>query len=118
MFSLFHSRDKAVRAFIFLLMGMLAVAMLVYLIPQGDTGTAAGATEVIAQVGSDKLTAQEINRTIRQMTQSRQLPPELLAIYAPQVIQQAINERVMAWKAADLGMKVSPDDVDNAIVDS
>ena len=52
------------------------------------------------------------------MTQNRQLPPELLSIYAPQVIQQAINDRAMAWKAAEMGMKVSSDDTDNAIIDS
>ena len=52
------------------------------------------------------------------MTQSRQLPPELVSIYVPQVIQQMISERAMAWKASDLGMKVSSDEADNAIIDT
>ncbi len=73
---------------------------------------------MVAQIGSDKITAQDISKAIRNMTQNRQLPPELLSIYAPQVIQQTIAEHAMAWKAADLGMKVSQDDADNAIIDS
>ena len=118
MFNLFRRRDTAVRWMVGIILGMVSLAMLVYLIPQSGTGDTAGDTAVVAQIGSDKITAQEINKTIRRMTQNRQLPPELLSIYAPQVIEQAINERVMAWKAAEMGMKVSSDDAENAIVDS
>jgi peptidyl-prolyl cis-trans isomerase D len=46
------------------------------------------------------------------------LPPALLSIYAPQVIQQAISERALAWKATEMGMKVTSDEADNAIIDS
>ncbi len=52
------------------------------------------------------------------MTQNKQLPAALLSIYAPQVIQQAINERALAWKAGQMGMKVTSDEAENAIVDS
>ncbi len=118
MFDVFRSRDKAVRAFLIFLLGLVALSMITYLIPQSGTGTTTGDDAVIAQIGSDKITSQEVTRAISRMTQSRQLPAELLAIYAPQVIQQMINERAMAWKAADMGMKVSNDDAENAIIDS
>ena len=118
MFDVFRSRDKAVRAFLIFLLGLVALSMVTYLIPSSGVGATTGDNAVIAQIGGDKMTAQEITRTIRNMTQNRQLPAELLSIYAPQVIQQAINERVMAWKANQMGMKVSPDDADNAIIDS
>ena len=118
MFNLFRRRDTAVRWMVGIILGMVSLAMLVYLIPQSGANGTTGDDAVVAQIGSDKITAQEINQTIRRMTQNRQLPPELLSIYAPQVIQQAINERVMAWKATDMGMKVSSDDAENAIIDS
>ena len=119
MFDIFRSRDKAVRAFLIFLLALVGLSMVTYLIPSSGTGgTTAGDAEVIAQIGSEKVTAQDITQTIRRMEQNRQLPPELLSIYAPQVIQQAINERVMAWKASDMGMKVSSDDAENAIIDS
>ena len=118
MFDIFRSRDKAVRAFLIFLLGLVALSMVTYLIPSSGAGAAGTNDEVVAQIGKDKITAQEIALTMRNMTQNRQLPPELLSIYAPQVIQQLINERVMAWKAAEMGMRVSSDDTDNAIVDS
>jgi len=118
MFDVFRSRDKAVRAFLIFLLGLVALSMVTYLIPSSGVGATSGDDAVVAQIGSDKITTQEITRTISRMTQNRQLPPELLSIYAPQVIQQVINERAMAWKAADLGMKVSADETDNTIIDS
>jgi peptidyl-prolyl cis-trans isomerase D len=52
------------------------------------------------------------------MTQNRQLPPELLSIYVPQIVNQMINERIMAYEANRLGLKVTPEDTDTAIVDT
>ncbi len=118
MFDVFRSRDKAVRAFLIFLLGLIALSMLMYLIPSTGTGPTTGTDAVVAQIGNEKVTANEINQTIRQMTQNRQLPAALLSIYAPQVIQQAINERTLAWKAGQMGMKVSSDDAENAIIDS
>ncbi len=118
MFDVFRSRDKAVRAFLVFLLGLVALSMVTYLIPSSGADVTTGDTAVVAQIGSEKITAQDVSQTIRRMTQDRQLPPELLSIYAPQVIQQLINERTMAWKANQMGMKVSADDTDNAIVDS
>jgi peptidyl-prolyl cis-trans isomerase D len=119
MFDLFRSRDQVVRGFLIVLLGAVALSMVTYLIPNSGMGTgAAGDTAVVAQIGGDDLTAQEVTQTIRRLTQNRQLPPELLSIYAPQVIQQAINERMMVWKAGKMGMKVSTDEAENAIIDS
>src|ERR1700691_340875 len=119
MFDVFRSRDKAVRAFLIFLLGLVALSMLVYLIPNsGMGGATTGNDAVVAQIGNEKVTANEINQTIREMTQNRQLPAALLSIYAPQVIQQAINERALAWKAGQMGMKVSSDEAENAIIDS
>ena len=118
MFDVFRSRDKAVRYFLIFLLGLIALSMLVYLIPSTGGDMTTGANPVVAQIGNEKVTANEINQTIREMTQNRQLPPALLSIYAPQVIQQAINERALAWKATQMGMKVTSDEADNAIIDS
>jgi peptidyl-prolyl cis-trans isomerase D len=118
MFDLFRSRDKMVRGFLIVLLGLVALSMVTYLIPQTGMNGDTGDTAVVAQIGGDKLTAQEISQTIRHLTQNRQIPSELLSIYAPQVIQQAINERMMVWKAGKMGMKVTPEEAENAIIDS
>ncbi|MDE3196321.1 MAG: peptidyl-prolyl cis-trans isomerase, partial [Acidobacteriota bacterium] len=119
MFDLFRSRDKAVR---WLLTGMLvlvALSMVTYLIPQTGTGTdATSDTTVAAQIGKDKITAQDVTREIQNMTRSRQLPPELLSIYVPQIVKQMIDQRLMEYEAQRLGMSVTDDQVDSAIIDS
>lgn len=119
MFDLFRSRDKAVRALLTAMLVIVALSMVTYLIPQTSTGTeTVDNGSVIATVGKDKITSQEVSRQIRSMVQNRQMPSELLSIYVPQMIQQYINERAMQYEAARLGIKVSDAEVDNAIIDT
>lgn len=119
MFDLFRSRDKAVR---YLLTGMLvlvALSMVTYLIPQTGNGSGDSTdTTVAAQIGKEKITAQDVNLAIQNMTRNRQLPPELLSIYVPQIVNQMINERLMAYEANRLGLTVSQDQADSAIIDT
>ena len=119
MFDLFRSRDKAVRITLSVLLGLVGLSMVTYLIPTTgtDTGNPADRT-VVASIGKDELTSQQVSRVIQNMTRSRQLPSELLAIYVPQIVQQMITDRAMAYEANRLGMRVSSDETENAILDS
>ena len=80
MFNLFRSRDKSVRILLGVLLGLVALSMITYLIPSGPDTGAATDPSVVATVGSESITAQDVNRTIQNMTRNRQLPPELLSI--------------------------------------
>jgi peptidyl-prolyl cis-trans isomerase D len=119
MFDLFRSRDKAVRITLSVLLGLVALSMVTYLIPTSgtDTGNPADRT-VVASIGKDELTTQQVSKTIQAMTQNRQLPPELLSIYVPQIVQQLITDRAMAYEAKRLGIRVSSDETENAIMDT
>ncbi len=46
------------------------------------------------------------------------MPPDLLAVYVPQIVQQGIADRALAYEAARLGLQVTPDEADNAIMDT
>jgi peptidyl-prolyl cis-trans isomerase D len=119
MFDLFRSRDKAVRITLSVLLGLVGLSMVTYLIPTTGTGTGTTTdTTVVASIGKEDLTAQQVSKQIQNMTKSRQLPAELLAIYVPQIVQQMISERAMAYEANRLGIRVSSDETENAIVDS
>jgi len=119
MFDLFRSRDKAVRIVLGALLGLVGLSMVTYLIPSnGMDPTSAPDSTVVATVGKEQLTAQQISKRLTNLTQSRQLPPQLLAIYVPQIVQQMIAERAMAYEAGRLGMRVSSDETDNAVLDS
>jgi peptidyl-prolyl cis-trans isomerase D len=119
MFDLFRSRDKAVRITLSVLLGLVGLSMVTYLIPTTGTGTSSTAdTTVVASIGRENLTAQEASKQIQNVTRSRQLPAELLAIYVPQIVQQLITDRAMAYEANRLGIRVSSDETENAILDS
>ena len=121
MFDLFRSRDKAVRALLTVMLGLVAVSMVTYLIPgsgAGSSGASADEKTIVAQVGKEEITAQEVNKAIQNMTRSRQLPPELLSIYVPQIVNQMVNERVMAYEAGRLGIRAGNEETDTAIIDS
>ena len=119
MFDLFRSRDKAVRITLSVLLGLVGLSMVTYLIPTTGSDTSnPGDRTVVASIGKDELTSQQVSRVIQNMTRSRQLPSELLAIYVPQIVQQMITDRAMAYEANRLGMRVSSDETENAILDS
>jgi peptidyl-prolyl cis-trans isomerase D len=120
MFDLFRSRDKAVRWLLTAMLVLVAFSMVTYLIPGAGTGSPGGTTDttVAAQIGKEQVTAQDVSRAIQNMTRNRQLPPELLSIYVPQIVNQMINERIMAYEAQRIGLKVTPEETDTAIVDT
>jgi peptidyl-prolyl cis-trans isomerase D len=117
MFNLFRSREKTVRYLLSGLLGLVALSMVTYLIPQTNTGTNSADPTVVATVGNRDITALQINQAVQNVTRNRQMPPELLGIYAPQIVQQMINEHAMDYEARRLHIQVSPEEVDNALVD-
>ncbi len=119
MLNLFRSRDKAVRIVLGAFLGIVALSMVTYLIPNlGNTTDSNADSTVVASIGKEDLTAQEVTKLIQSRIRDRQLPPELLAIEVPQLIQQMINDHAMAYEAGRLGIRISSDETDNAILDS
>ena len=120
MFDLFRSRDKAVRILLTVLLGLVGLSMVTYLIPgQGTTYDSNPAdSQVLATIGKDTLTNQEVSKAVSNVTRNRQMPPELLTIYVPQIVQQMISDRTLEYEAKRLGMKVSDAETDNAIMDT
>ncbi|MDP9055190.1 MAG: peptidyl-prolyl cis-trans isomerase [Acidobacteriota bacterium] len=101
------------------LLGLVALSMVTYLIPTSGTDTGnPNDTTVVASIGKDRITSQQVSRVIQNITRSRQLPPALLAIYVPQIVQQMITDRAMAYEANRLGIRASADETENAIMDT
>jgi peptidyl-prolyl cis-trans isomerase D len=115
MFDLFRSRDKAVRILLGGLLVIVAISMLTYLVPNYDTGNGAGSGTVVAKVGSDLITAADVQRLVQNTMRGKQLPPEMLPIYLPQLVDEMIVNRAMAYEADRLGFQVSDADVRVAI---
>ena len=77
MFDLFRSRDKAVRALLTGMLVLVALSMVTYLIPGSGAGYGSNNTDqsVVAQIGKDEVTSQDVSRAIQNMTRSRQIRP-------------------------------------------
>src|SRR5690242_11153038 len=102
MFDLFRSRDRAVRILLGGLLVVVATSMLTYLIPNYDTG-AAGTESVIAEVNGEPLTSQEVRKVIENQMRGKQLPAELIPNFVPQIVDQLVTERALAYQAQKLG---------------
>jgi len=107
MFDLFRSRAKAVRILLGVMLGMVALSMLVYLIPGAGTPTIDRNDQIVAEIGKDAVTLQDVEMQIQQQLKSNRIPPDLVQVIIPQQVDQMIEERALAYQAHQLGFEVS-----------
>src|SRR4051794_12120371 len=117
MFNLFRSREKSVRILMSVLLGLIAISMLWYLIPGGSgSGFGNGTDSVVATVGNEKITMTDLQRGLQAVTRGQaNLPKTIMAMYAPMMLNQMIEGKAMAYKARELGLKVSDQELGDAI---
>jgi peptidyl-prolyl cis-trans isomerase D len=114
MFDLFRSREKSVRYLLGALLVLVAASMLTYLIPNYDTG-ATGQEFLVATVGDYEIQLREVQLALQNMMRQRQVPSEMMAVFVPQLVEQMVTERALAYEAARQGIKVSDHDIAAAI---
>jgi peptidyl-prolyl cis-trans isomerase D len=115
MFDLFRSQQKAVRILLGVLLGMVAISMLVYLIPGAGGPSGNRDDQVVAEIDKEPITTHDVELQIRNITQGRQISQEVVGVLIPQLVDQAIADRAMAYEAKRLGFKVSEKDLANII---
>ncbi len=115
MFDLFRSREKSVRILLGGLLLLVALSMLTYLVPSYNTGAAGPSDSVVASVGGDTITTLDMQKVIQGTLKNRQLPPSAIATFIPQMVQEAITEKALAYQAKQLGLEVSDADVATTI---
>jgi peptidyl-prolyl cis-trans isomerase D len=90
--------------------------MVTYLIPgQGMSGGTSADSNIVASVGEYTVTAQDAQRVISNLMRGRTIPPEILNMYAPQMINNLIGERAMAYEAKRLGFQANEADTAESI---
>jgi peptidyl-prolyl cis-trans isomerase D len=112
MFHLFRSQAKAVRILLGALLGVIALSMLLYLIPgTGITAADSSADQVVAEIGKSTVTVGQVQQQLKNALQNQRLPPEFASTYIPQLVDQAIAERAVAYEAQQLGFRISDRDL-------
>ncbi len=114
MFDLFRSRDKAVRYVLGGMLMLVALSMVVTLIPGFGSATRAD-DPVVAEIGKDVITVRQVQNELQSLVRNRQVPSEMLQIYAPQFIDQMIMERAVSYEAERLGFQVTDGELAAAV---
>lgn len=88
--------------------GMLGVGMLVYLVPQGSSNIAS--SDNVADVGGQPVTVVEVRRQLDRLARGGQVPKALEPLYAQQIVNQLIFERMLEVEAKRQGIRVSQEE--------
>jgi peptidyl-prolyl cis-trans isomerase D len=115
MFDLFRSREKGMRIMLGVMGGLLGLSMLTYLIPNYNSGGGSSNDFVVAEVGKQPITLREVQQLVQASMRGRQIPPEILPTYVPQLVDNLINERAQAYEAERLGFQVTDAQLADAI---
>jgi peptidyl-prolyl cis-trans isomerase D len=115
MFDIFRSRDKAVRTTLTVLLGLVALSMVAYLVPGGVGGDTGGAEPVVAQVCDDNVTMREVQMQLQTSLKNKSFPVQMIQNYIPEFVNQFVAERATACQAKEMGLRVSEEEVANAI---
>src|SRR5271166_6364402 len=98
MFDLFRRRDRAVRILLGGILLIVAASMLLYLVPNYDTGSGSSPDQVVAQVGKETITVSDIQKVVQNTLRSQRLPAEIIPNYIPQMVQDMVTERALAYE--------------------
>lgn len=114
MFNLFHSNAKAMRYLLIVLLSLVAISMVTYLIPgtgMTPSATDLGAANIVAEVGDQTVTANEVRAAVDRLTASGQLPRDAVSVYLPQMADQIIQDRAVMYAFDKMGLKVTDEEV-------
>ncbi len=116
MFDLFRSRAKAVRYLLGAIMMLVALSMVITLVP-GFMGASysSGDPNIVAEIGDEVITVQEVSASLQQQMQNNQIPREMAANYVPMIVNQMVSEYALAYQAERMGFRVSDADVAEAV---
>jgi peptidyl-prolyl cis-trans isomerase D len=94
--------------------GLIALSMLLYLVPQGPT-TAEVSTDSVAQVGDLTVTVADVRKQLNEIEQRNQVPKQMEGFYAQQILRQLVFQKEIEYEAKRLGIHVSPDEIADRI---
>ncbi len=103
------NRKTLVRIFGGIVIGILAVSMLLYLVPQG-TNTGSAATDALVTIGDQTITVSDVRQQMAQISSRGRIPKALEALYAQQILKQMIFQKELDLESQRLRIKVSDEE--------
>lgn len=102
----FENKKTGVRILFGVIIGVLALSMLLYLVPQGP-GTTDTPGDVVAKIGDQTVTIGDINQQLGEIRQRNPIPKQLESLYANQILKQLVFQKEVEYEAKRLGITVS-----------
>jgi peptidyl-prolyl cis-trans isomerase D len=102
----FDNQKTGVRILFGVIIGMLALSMLLYLVPQGTDSTQT-AGDVVAKIGDQSVTLADVNQRLNEIRQNNPMPRQLEGLYAAQILKQLVFQKEIEYEAKRLGITVS-----------
>ena len=109
MWDAIREKKFGVRILLGVVLGVLAISMLLYLVPQPGGNEISGA-DVVAQVGNRTITTSDVQTQLNRISRNGQIPRGILPLYARQTLDQLIFERSLELEADRLGMRVTDEE--------
>lgn len=103
MFHFFHSQGGAKKYLLTGLLGLVALSMLLYLVPNYNDGTTGTDGATVLQVGDTKWTSLDTERRYQAYAKGR-LPDTMLAVYFPQFLEESKQRLAAIEEARRLGL--------------
>ena len=104
-----RGRQMGVRIMLGVILGILCIGMLLYLVPQ-DTGTELTGTDVVAQVGDQKITMADVQEQLDRISRNGQIPASIRGLYTQQVLDNLIFQKSLVVEADRLGLRVTDEE--------
>ena len=114
MLELFRSKSNATRYVLTAFLILIALSMMTYLIP-GTGDNSVTAQSIIATVGDQQITQQEVANMVNRQMQQGQLSKETIQFYVPQMMNRLLGEYAAVYEAKKLGMTATDQELADEI---
>src|ERR1022692_3280475 len=111
MFQFFRRQDAAVRWFLGGLLVLICLTMVITLIPGATTSSDASDITVLGKVCGNGVSSTEVTQQFQQMSQGQKLPATFFSIYAPTILKNLLDEKMMDCEAHRIGLDVTSEEV-------
>jgi peptidyl-prolyl cis-trans isomerase D len=111
-------RNRWIKITMGIILGVIIITMVISLNPGLMNGTTGGdAPDAIASVGGQSISVVDFQQEFDQVTRNQAIPPMLRGAYSKQVLDQMIFQRALEFEADRLGMRVTPDEQKQRIME-
>lgn len=113
MFRVFRKREALKRWLLIFFLGAVSISMVVMFTPMGGGDTGEGPANVLASVGGQTITTQDLDRTLRQRMRGMNMDEnaQLVAGLAPSMLDQMIYRQALNLQAQKMGIEVTDAEV-------